>query len=188
MDFYFRDLKEEKQREFISKNLAEILCEQRKKDKISMEEFLKRYFDYNIYTKKTGSLSLSQLKRYEKEFKNNQINTIPKKNSKVLDIILKKMESIANELYRKKIYMDLLKKDSIILAQNLNELGLLDCIEKSTDNLLAMYMYNKEFGRNYTKEYLLDWLVSNAKKHLSGELMAEVIYEDRLTRHDIHND
>ena len=70
MDFYFRDLKEEKQREFISKNLAEILCEQRKKDKISMEEFLKRYFDYNIYTKKTGSLSLSQLKRYEKEFKN----------------------------------------------------------------------------------------------------------------------
>lgn len=44
-----------------------------------MEEFLKRYFDYNIYTKKTGSLSLSQLKRYEKEFKNNQINTIPKK-------------------------------------------------------------------------------------------------------------
>ena len=43
MDFYFRDLKEEKQREFISKNLAEILCEQRKKDKISMEEFLKRY-------------------------------------------------------------------------------------------------------------------------------------------------
>ena len=98
------------------------------------------------------------------------------------------MESIANELYRKKNLLDLLKKDSIILAQNLNELGLLDCIEKSTDNLLAMYMYNKEFGRNYTKEYLLDWLVSNAKKHLSGELMAEVIYEDRLTRHDIHND
>ena len=49
-------------------------------------------------------------------------------------------------------------------------------------------MHNKAFGRNYTKEYLLDWLVSNAKKNLSGELMAEVIYEDRLTRHDIYND
>lgn len=104
MDFYFRDLKEEKQREFISKNLAEILCEQRKKDKISMEEFLKRYFDYNIYTKKTGSLSLSQLKRYEKEFKNNQINTIPKKNSKVLDIILKKWNRLPMSYTEKNLH------------------------------------------------------------------------------------
>lgn len=39
MDFYFRDLKEEKQREFISKNLAEILCEQRKKIKLAWKNF-----------------------------------------------------------------------------------------------------------------------------------------------------
>ena len=59
----FEDLKLEIQDEFISSNISEILYRQRKKDKLSQERFLEKYFEYNIYKKIAGSLSLSQLKR-----------------------------------------------------------------------------------------------------------------------------
>ncbi|HEO1996415.1 TPA: hypothetical protein VAN19_002038 [Streptococcus agalactiae] len=183
--FNFFDLREEKQLEFISSNIAEILYRQRDEDKLSQELFLKNYFGYNRYTKKADYLSLSQLKRYEKNFLRKSSPIIPKKNSEIFNIV--KKFSVLNNLYQEKLYHNYFKKDSLRFAEQLEELGLLNCIEKATSGLVAMNQYNVLFGKNYDKITLLDWLFNNAKKGLIGEDIPELIYEGTKTRHDINN-
>lgn len=190
MVYYFKDLKEEKKKEFLVQNLAEILYRQRKKDKISQSAFLIKYFERTLDKEKRPLLSLSQLKRYEKEYNNNQLSTIPKKNREALNIVKDRMENTIEEIYKEKLYSDLLKKDSQILASKLHELGLLDCIETSANAITEMIDYNKSFNKraskNYPKQFLLEWLFVNAKKYLNNEPLAEVIDEGRETRHDIY--
>lgn len=190
MVYYFKDLKEEKKKEFLVQNLAEILYRQRKKDNISQSAFLIKYFERTLDKEKRPLLSLSQLKRYEKEYNNNQLSTIPKKNREALNIVKDRMENTIEEIYKEKLYSDLLKKDSQILASKLHELGLLDCIETSANAITEMIDYNKSFNKrtskNYPKQFLLEWLFVNAKKYLNNEPLAEVIDEGRETRHDIY--
>lgn len=190
MVYYFKDLKEEKKREFLVQNLAEILYRQRKKDNISQSAFLIKYFERTLDKEKRPLLSLSQLKRYEKEYNNNQLSTIPKKNREALNIVKDRMENTIEEIYKEKLYSDLLKKDSQILASKLHELALLDCIEASANAITEMIDYNKSFNKrtskSYPKQFLLEWLFVNAKKYLNNEPLAEVIDEGRETRHDIY--
>ena len=181
--FHFSDLKKEKQIDFISKNLSEILFKQRHELNLSQEQFLKKFFNYNIYTKKSGYLSLSQLKRYEKEYKKQVPFTVPKKNSKIFDIILN--FSVVDTIYIEKIFQYYLKEYSLRFAKQLEELGLLDCLEKATSGLVAMNYYNSLTGKNYDKYFLLDWLFNNARQGLSGEQIPELIYDGIKTRHDI---
>lgn len=181
----FFDLREEKQLEFISSHIAEILYRQRKEDRFSQERFLKEYFEYDIYSKKAGKLSLSQLKRYEKNFLRKDSPTTPKKNSEIFNVV--KNFSILNNLYREKLYHNYFKKDSLRFAEQLEELGLLNCIEKATSGLVAMNQYNVLLGKNYDKIALLDWLFNNAKQNLIGKDIPELIYEGTKTRHDINN-
>ncbi len=93
MVYYFKDLKEEKKKEFLVQNLAEILYRQRKKDNISQSAFLIKYFERTLDKVNRPLLSLSQLKRYEKEYNNNQLSTIPKKNREALNIVKDRMEN-----------------------------------------------------------------------------------------------
>lgn len=184
--FNFYDLKAEKQNEFISEHLPEILFRQRQQSKLSQQYFLKKYFGYDIYHKKSGILSLSQLKRYEKSYSRKEETTIiPKKNSKIFDVI--RDLPMTSDIYKEKVYQHYLEKDSLRFANNLEELGLLDCIEKATSGLVAMNSVNKRFGKHYTQIQLLNWVFANAKKSLIGEDIPELIYEDTTTRHDIHS-
>lgn len=179
----FEDLKLEIQDEFISSNISEILYRQRKKDKLSQERFLEEYFEYNIYTKTAGTLSLSQLKRYEKNYREKSSTIKPQKSSEIFNII--RRFSVTNDLYQREIYNDYLKEDSLRFAKRLEELGLLDCLEKATSGLVAMNYYNSLTGKNYDKYFLLDWLFNNARQGLSGEQIPELIYDGIKTRHDI---
>ena len=95
---------------------------------------------------------MSQLKRYEKEYNNNQLSTIPKKNREALNIVKDRMENTIEEIYKEKLYSDLLKKDSQILASKLHELGLLDCIETSANAITEMIDYNKSFNKKNLKK------------------------------------
>lgn len=74
---------------------------------------------------------------------------------------------------------------SFMLVEHLEELGLLDCIEKATNELAGMNEFNIKFGKTYDKLVLLDWLFNNAKKALNGEDISEFIYSQTKTRHDI---
>lgn len=189
MIYDFQDLKEDIQMEFVSNHLAEILYKQREQDGSSQERFLKKYFKYDIYKKKSGSLSLSQLKRYEKEYKNKSFSTIPKKNSEMLHTVLEKMGIVINELYREELYNELLIKDAERLVYKLKKMGLLDCIEKATELVFAMNEMRASFGFNESsRETLLSLLFTDAKDYLSGRDIGDVIYEDIETRHDINLD
>lgn len=189
MIYDFQDLKEDIQMEFVSNHLAEILYKQREQDGSSQERFLKKYFKYDIYKKKSGSLSLSQLKRYEKEYKNKRFSTIPKKNSEMLHTVLEKMGIVINELYREELYNELLIKDAERLVYKLKKMGLLDCIEKATELVFAMNEMRASFGFNESsRETLLSLLFTDAKDYLSGKDIGDVIYEDIETRHDINLD
>lgn len=75
--------------------------------------------------------------------------------------------------------------DSLMLAERLEELGLLDWIEKATNRLAGMNEFNIKFGKTYDKSVLLDWLFNNAKKALNGEDIPKFIYSQTKTRHDI---
>ena len=108
---------------------------------------------------------------------------MPKKNSKIFDIILN--FSVVDTIYIEKIFQDYLKEDSLRFAKQLEELGLLDCLEKATSGLVAMNYYNSLTGKNYDKYFLLDWLFNNARQGLSGEQIPELIYDGIKTRHDI---
>ena len=179
----FEDLKLEIQDEFISSNISEILYRQREKDGLSQERFLAEYFEYNIYTKIAGTLSLSQLKRYEKNYREKSSTIKPQKSSEIFNII--RRFSVTNDLYQREIYNDYLKEDSFRLAERLEELGLLDCIEKATNGLAGMNEFNIKFGKTYDKSVLLDWLFTNANKALNGEDIPQFIYSQTKTRHDI---
>ena len=74
---------------------------------------------------------------------------------------------------------------SFMLVEHLEELGLLDCIEKATNGLAGMNEFNIKFGRNYDKFVLLDWLFNNAKKALNGEDIPKFIHSQTKTEHDI---
>ena len=74
---------------------------------------------------------------------------------------------------------------SFMLVEHLEELGLLDCIEKATNGLAGMNEFNIKFGKTYDKFVLLDWLFNNAKKALNGEDISEFIYSQTKTEHDI---
>jgi len=74
---------------------------------------------------------------------------------------------------------------SFMLVEHLEELGLLDCIEKATNSLATMNEFNIKFGKTYDKLVLLDWLFNNAKKALNGEDISEFIYSQTKTEHDI---
>lgn len=75
--------------------------------------------------------------------------------------------------------------DSLMLVERLEELGLLDCIEKATNGLAGMNEFNIKFGKTYDKLVLLDWLFNNAKKALNGEDISEFIYSQTKTGHGI---
>jgi hypothetical protein len=75
--------------------------------------------------------------------------------------------------------------DSFMLVEHLEELGLLDCIEKATNGLAGMNEFNIKFGKTYDKSVLLDWLFTNANKALNGEDIPQFIYSQTKTRHDI---
>ena len=179
----FEDLKLEIQDEFISSNISEILYRQREKDGLSQERFLEEYFEYNIYTKIAGTLSLSQLKRYEKNYREKSSTIKPQKSSEIFNII--RRFSVTNDLYQRYIYNDYFKEDSFRLAERLEELGLLDCIEKATNGLAGMNEFNIKFGKTYDKNVLLDWLFNNAKKALNGEDIPKFIHSQTKTEHDI---
>ena len=74
---------------------------------------------------------------------------------------------------------------SFMLVEHLEELGLLDCIEKATNGLAGMNEFNIKFGKTYDKFVLLDWLFNNAKKALNGEDISEFIYSQTKTENDI---
>ena len=74
---------------------------------------------------------------------------------------------------------------SFMLVEHLEELGLLDCIEKATNGLAGMNEFNIKFGKNYDKFVLLDWLFNNAKKALNGEDIPKFIHSQTKTEHDI---
>lgn len=75
--------------------------------------------------------------------------------------------------------------DSFMLVERLEELGLLDCIEKATNSLATMNEFNIKFGKTYDKLVLLDWLFNNAKKALNGEDIPKFIHSQTQTEHDI---
>jgi hypothetical protein len=75
--------------------------------------------------------------------------------------------------------------DSLMLVERLEELGLLDCIEKATNGLAGMNEFNIKFGKTYDKFVLLDWLFNNAKKALNGEDIPKFIHSQTKTEHDI---
>lgn len=75
--------------------------------------------------------------------------------------------------------------DSFMLVERLEELGLLDCIEKATNRLATMNEFNIKFGKTYDKLVLLDWLFNNAKKALNGEDIPKFIHSQTKTEHDI---
>ena len=74
---------------------------------------------------------------------------------------------------------------SLMLVEHLEELGLLDCIEKATNGLAGMNEFNIKFGKTYDKFVLLDWLFNNAKKVLNGEDIPKFIHSQTKTEHDI---
>ena len=71
--------------------------------------------------------------------------------------------------------------DSLMLAERLEELGLLDWIEKATNRLAAMNEFNIKFGKTYDKLILLDWLFNNTKKELNGEYIPTFIHSQIKT-------
>ena len=71
--------------------------------------------------------------------------------------------------------------DSLMLAERLEELGLLDWIEKAANRLAAMNEFNIKFGKTYDKLILLDWLFNNAKKELNGEYIPTFIHSQIKT-------
>ena len=75
--------------------------------------------------------------------------------------------------------------DSFMLVERLEELGLLDCIEKATNSLATMNEFNIKFGKTYDKLVLLDWLFNNAKKALNGEDIPKFNHSQTQTEHDI---
>lgn len=75
--------------------------------------------------------------------------------------------------------------DSFMLVERLEELGLLDCIEKATNGLAGMNEFNIKFGKTYDKFVLLNWLFNNAKKSLNGEDIPKFIHSQTKTEHDI---
>lgn len=75
--------------------------------------------------------------------------------------------------------------DSFMLVERLEELGLLDCIEKATNSLATMNEFNIKFGKTYDKLVLLDWLFNNAKKALNGEDIPKFIHSQTQIEHDI---
>ena len=75
--------------------------------------------------------------------------------------------------------------DSFMLVERLEELGLLDCIEKATNGLAGMNEFNIKFGKTYDKFVLLNWLFNNAKKSLNGEDIPKFIHSQTKTDHDI---
>lgn len=93
----------------------------------------------------------------------------PRKNSHVFEIVLKNMFDIVEKIYKEKLYAEALERDGTILVFHLQELELLDCIEKAAEPLKSTILF-KDFIKPYTKESLLEWLFANAKKALKGEL------------------
>lgn len=75
--------------------------------------------------------------------------------------------------------------DSFMLVERLEELGLLDCIEKATNGLAGMNEFNIKFGKTYDKFVLLDWLFNNAKKALNDEDIPKFIHSQTKIEHDI---
>ena len=75
--------------------------------------------------------------------------------------------------------------NSLMLVERLEELGLLDCIEKATNGLAGMNEFNIKFGKTYDKFVLLDWLFNNAKKALNDEDIPKFTHSQTKTEHDI---
>lgn len=181
----FFDLSKEEQLDFISSHIAEILYRQREEDKLSQVQFLKKYFKYNIYTRKGGKLSLSQLKRYEKNFLDKSFPTTPKKNSEILSIV--ENFSVLNNLYQEKLDYKCFEKNSLIFTKQLKKLGLLDSIEKATSEVFAMVSLNEAIGETYDKNFKLHWLYHNTKQTLNNVDIPISEYEE-MAIPDIYKD
>lgn len=179
MSTSFHDLKKEAQENFLLDNFAEILYRQRTNQNMSQQKFLNEYFGYG------KDLSLSQLKRYEKEYNTKNLQTRPKKNSQAVQNVLTKMADLVDKIYKEKIYETLFSEDVQLFGKNLQELGLLDCLEKAAGGLLGMNYWNTITGMENTPDELLERLFINAKRVLHNEPIAELDYEGRISRHDI---
>lgn len=109
-----------------------------------------------------------------------------------LDTLSKAIEylSLVEKIFESEENIEILSRldnplDSFMLVEHLEELGLLDCIEKATNGLAGMNEFNIKFGKTYDKSVLLDWLFTNANKALNGEDIPQFIYSQTKTRHDI---
>lgn len=188
----FSDLSENEKKEFVSTHIGEILVQCRKSLKLTRSEFILRYF--STKARKDAHLSLRSLVRYETEYLKSIDYTAEGKLKKTkaqlsnpaLSVIIKHFGYKIEEIYKEQLYIDFRARDGAYLAYFMDEMGLLDYLEKAIENAYMIFLDERD---NITKEAYIQYIANDAITELqNGDAHQSKFMKSYRTRNSVYTD